>query len=50
MIESLDDADLEEATQGLQVLKLWKSDASVKEEYVEKAAKRWPEASAFKKA
>lgn len=50
LIESLDVADLEEATHGLKVLKLWKSDASVKEAYVKKAATRWPEASAFKKA
>lgn len=50
LIESLDVADLEEATDGLKVLKLWKSDASVKEAYLEKAATKWPEASAFKRA
>lgn len=49
LVESLDFADLEEAFEGLKVLKLWKSDANVKGEYMEKAAKKWPEASVFKK-
>jgi hypothetical protein len=40
---------MEEALEGLQILKGWKSDAAVKDAYLEKAAGKWPEALAFKK-
>ena len=50
LIETLDVANMTEALEGIQVLKGWKSDASIKKAYLEKAASKWPEALAFKKS
>lgn len=50
LIETIDVADMKEALEGLQILKDWKSDAAVKDVYVEKAGKKWTEALAFKKS
>ncbi|KAK3060496.1 hypothetical protein LTS18_008422, partial [Coniosporium uncinatum] len=43
----LDDVTIADALAGLANLKSWKSDSKVQEEYLEKAKKRWPEASVF---
>jgi hypothetical protein len=49
LIETIDVADMEEALEGVQVLKRWKSEGSVRDAYLEKAGEKWPEALAFKK-
>jgi peptide alpha-N-acetyltransferase len=45
LIATLDQADLKEAQEGLEILKSWKSEDGVREEYVEKARGKWPEAA-----
>jgi len=44
----LDNTTLPDALKGLATLKSWKSDSSIQEEYVQKAKKRWSEASVFR--
>lgn len=48
LLAALEKADLKEATEGLEVLKLWKSDSKVKEQYLAKAKGRWPDATLLK--
>jgi hypothetical protein len=50
LIETINIAEMNEALEGLQMLKKWKSDASVMEAYLEKAGKKWPQALAFRKS
>jgi hypothetical protein len=44
---SLSKIDMPEAVEGLDLLKEWKSDGSVREQYITAAKKRWPEATLF---
>jgi peptide alpha-N-acetyltransferase len=48
IISTIEKADAREALEGLEVLKQWKSDSKVREEYISKAKSRWPEATVFK--
>jgi peptide alpha-N-acetyltransferase len=48
LVASLEKADLKEAIEGLEILKLWKSDKKVGEEYVKVARGRWSDATVFK--
>jgi peptide alpha-N-acetyltransferase len=48
LVASVEKADLKETVEGLGVLKEWKSEGSVREEYVKAARARWPEATVFK--
>jgi N-alpha-acetyltransferase 15/16, NatA auxiliary subunit len=50
LVKSLDLSSItfEQATQGLALLREWKSDEKVKDEYRSKAASQWSEASVFK--
>jgi hypothetical protein len=44
---NLSNVDMEEAIEGLDLLKEWKSETSVKEQYTSAAKKKWPEATIF---
>ena len=44
-----DSIELEEGIQGLRLLREWETKPEVIAEYVEKASKRWPEATAFRR-
>lgn len=44
LMATIEQANLEEAQEGLQILKEWGSEAGVVEEYVGKAKAKWPEA------
>jgi hypothetical protein len=43
----LRDIDMQEAVEGLELLKEWSSEDSVKEQYTSAARKRWPQATIF---
>jgi hypothetical protein len=43
----LQNVDMLEAVEGLELLKEWKSEGSVKEQYMSAARKRWPHATVF---
>jgi len=47
MLATIKHADMQEAIEGMERLKEWKSEKSVVEAFLEAARGRWPEASAF---
>jgi peptide alpha-N-acetyltransferase len=48
LIAAIDNADMREALEGLEIVREWKSDPKVREEYLSKAKSKWPETSVFK--